>query len=286
MKLIHITDTHFVAEGLTLYGLDPRARLDAAVGDINRSHGDAEIAVITGDLTHWGEPDAYQSFAQCLSALTVPVVPLIGNHDNRDAFRAWFPDAPQDENGFIQGSTVAGEGTLLFLDTHQPGTHAGWYCERRLAWLEAQLDRIDAPIFLFMHHPPFRTGLDSLDRIGIVQAADFKELVEPHAHKIAHLFYGHVHRPICGSWLGIPASTIRGTNHQVSFDMSFEGGHIPFSYEEPAYAVVLIDQDTVVVHSHDYLYSGGTYASTVHASPEEDRAYALGFQPVDRELLP
>jgi len=280
MKLIHITDTHLVAEGLTLYGLDPRARLDAAINDINRNHGDAELAVITGDLTHWGEPEAYECFAQALSALRVPVVSLIGNHDEREAFKTRFPDAPQDENGFVQGSMVVSEGTLLFLDTHQPGTAAGWYCEKRLAWLDSQLSRTEAPIFLFMHHPPFRTGLESLDRIGIVQAEAIKKLVEPHAHKIAHLFYGHVHRPICGSWLGIPASTIRGTNHQVSFDMSFEGAHIPFSYEEPAYAVVLIDQDTIIVHSHDYLYNRGTYASVVNGSPDDDRAYALGFQPV------
>jgi hypothetical protein len=55
MKLIHITDTQFVAPGLTLYGLDPRVRLEAAINDINTHHSDAELAVITGDLTHWGE---------------------------------------------------------------------------------------------------------------------------------------------------------------------------------------------------------------------------------------
>jgi 3',5'-cyclic-AMP phosphodiesterase len=36
MKLIHITDTHLVEPGLKLYGLDPKARLDAAIADINR----------------------------------------------------------------------------------------------------------------------------------------------------------------------------------------------------------------------------------------------------------
>jgi 3',5'-cyclic-AMP phosphodiesterase len=35
MKLIQITDTHLVGPGLRLYGLDSRARLDAAVADIN-----------------------------------------------------------------------------------------------------------------------------------------------------------------------------------------------------------------------------------------------------------
>jgi len=35
MKLIHITDTHLVGPGLRLYGLDPSARLNAAIADIN-----------------------------------------------------------------------------------------------------------------------------------------------------------------------------------------------------------------------------------------------------------
>ncbi len=59
MKLIHITDTHLVAPGMKLYGLDPRARLDAAIADINRHHADAELVVVTGDLTNWGEVEAY-----------------------------------------------------------------------------------------------------------------------------------------------------------------------------------------------------------------------------------
>ncbi len=58
MKLIHITDTHFVARGLKLYGLDPHARLAAAVADVNALHRDAELAIVTGDVTHWGEPVA------------------------------------------------------------------------------------------------------------------------------------------------------------------------------------------------------------------------------------
>ena len=50
MKLIHITDTHFVARGLKLYGLDPHARLAAAVADINAFRRDAKLAIVTDPL--------------------------------------------------------------------------------------------------------------------------------------------------------------------------------------------------------------------------------------------
>ena len=76
-------------------------------------------------------------------------------------------------------------------------------------------------------------------------------IVAPHAGRIRHLFYGHVHRPVAGSWLGIPTTTLRGTNHQCWLDFE-EQNQIPGSHEPPAYAVVLIDE-RVVVHTHDYL---------------------------------
>ena len=62
MKFVHITDTHLVAPWGRLYGLDPKARLDAAVVDIKLHHTDADLVVVTGDLTHWGEPEAYRYF--------------------------------------------------------------------------------------------------------------------------------------------------------------------------------------------------------------------------------
>jgi Icc protein len=259
MKLIHLTDPHFVVAGRRLYGLDPRARLDAAVASINALHADADLVVITGDLAHSGEPGAYDALHECLAALTVPCVPLIGNHDDRAALLERFPEAPRDADGFIQ-SAVDVDGTrLLFLDTNQPGTHMGWYCERRMAWLARQLEAgRGRPHLVFMHHPPFDIGLPSMDRIGLVQRAAFTEVVRPHLADLRHLFFGHVHRPISGSWLGLPFSTLRGTNHQVRLDFVAEDD-IPGSHEPPAYAVVNVDAQRVVVHTHDYLDASPTF---------------------------
>lgn len=253
MKLIHITDTHLAKPGRRLYGIDPSERLAACIADIERHHGDADLCVITGDLTHWGELEAYRELKARLAALTIPLQLLVGNHDEREAFLSVFPEVPVDPDGFVQSARDCEAGRLLFLDTIQPGTHSGWYCEARQAWLAAQLEgSADKPVFLFQHHPPFNIGLPALDAIGIRQKEAFKAIVAPHAGRIRHLFYGHVHRPVAGSWLGIPTTTLRGTNHQCWLDFE-EQDLIPGSHEPPAYAVVLIDDERVVVHSHDYL---------------------------------
>jgi 3',5'-cyclic AMP phosphodiesterase CpdA len=275
MKLIHITDTHFVAPGLKLYGLDPRARLDAAVSDINTHHGDATLAVVTGDLTHWGEPAAYANFSACIARLSMPVVTLVGNHDRRATCLEALRSAPRDPNGFVQGTQDTTAGRLVFLDTLDETSHAGQMCEKRFHWLERALAEAPAekPIFLFMHHPPFEVGVHAMDKIALAERERFRAVVAPHVRRIRHLFFGHVHRPIFGSWAGIPFSTIRGTNHQVWFDLDPAGPHLT-SHEPPAYGVVLLGPDGVVVHAHDYLDASPRFPFSNPALDE--RAYALG----------
>jgi 3',5'-cyclic-AMP phosphodiesterase len=278
MKLIHITDTHFVVPGLRLYGLDPRARLDAAIADINRHHPDAELAVVTGDLTHWGEVEAYRNFLQAMQGLHVPYIVLVGNHDRRATCLDVLPAAPSDANGFVQGWRETSRGRFVFIDTLDETSDAGQLCERRLAWLASALADTppDRAIFLFMHHPPFEVGVHMMDAIALAQRAAFSEVIEPHRARIRHLFFGHVHRPICGSWKGITFSTLRGTNHQVWFDLASDCPHLS-SHEPPAYAVVLIGEESVVVHTHDFLDRSPRFPFSMPGVA--DHSYMLGPVP-------
>ena len=269
MKFIHLTDPHFIPPGKTLYGRDPRLALDAAVADINAANSDAEMVVITGDLTHWGEPEAFANLADCLAPLTMPVKLLIGNHDHRPTFCEHFPDQGVDANGFIQSTIETSAGVFVFLDTVLEGTHAGHFCERRCAWLSQTLADIgDRDVFLFMHHPPFATGVAAMDAIGLQQKEAFQAAIHDQQHKIRHLFFGHLHRPIAGSWLDIPFSTLRATNHQVWLDFKSHG--IQGSFEPPAYCVVMLGDETVVVHYHDYLDDSVKFA--LGDSPWDDWA--------------
>jgi 3',5'-cyclic-AMP phosphodiesterase len=281
MKLIHLTDTHLVSAGQKLYGLDPRKRLNAAVADINAHHSDADLVVVTGDLTHWGEADAYQQFTEAMQPLEIPYKALVGNHDRRQACLNHVPSAPRDPNGFVQGVQDTELGRLIFLDTLNEASHAGQLCETRLCWLEATLHDTPAklPIFLFMHHPPCDVGIVDMDRIGLIERERFAAVVKPYSSRIWHLFFGHVHRPISGSWHGIPFSTLRGTNHQVWFDLGLDCEHLG-SHEPPAYGVVLISADAVVVHTHDFMDQSLRFPYTI--TGRDERSYALGPMPAPR----
>jgi Icc protein len=276
-KFIHLTDTHVVRPGLKLYGLDPRARLDAAVADINKHHSDAAFAVVTGDLTHWGEAEAYANFAEAMAALGIPYIAMVGNHDRRQVGLGALETAPRDANGFVQGTRQTPHGLFVFLDTLDEASHAGEMCAKRLGWLAETLAAApaDMPFVVFMHHPPFPVGVHAMDEIALKQSAAFAEVIAPYRARIRHLFFGHVHRPISGSFGTIPFSTLRGTNHQVWFELDPNGEHLA-SHEPPAYGVVLVDRETLVVHAHDFLDASLRFP---FEAPEgmPDRDYALNF---------
>jgi len=251
MKFIHLTDTHVIGEGL-LYGQDPSERLGAAVESINIEHGDAAFVVLTGDMTHWGDAAAYARFSDEIGKLEMPVHLMVGNHDDMLAFAEAFPEIPRDENGFVQTRFDTAFGPFLLLDTKDPKTHAGAYCAARQNWLRQALNDTDGPVSLFMHHPPFKTGIAAMDRIMLQDADAIYDVIAPYKARIRHLFCGHVHRAIFGSWRGLSYSCMRGLNHQVALDLNGAPDRIVGNFEPPAYGVVLIGQDQITVHLHDF----------------------------------
>jgi len=252
MKIIQISDLHLVPAGQALYGLEPGARLQSCIAAINAQQRDADFCIFTGDLANAGQLDAYEHLSVCLKELRLPHYLAIGNHDKRDNFSNVFPDAEKDANGFVQYAIDFPGVRFLVLDTVEEGEHWGSYCSKRARWLDEQLSRSsDRPVYIFMHHPPFDIGVPSQDRLRIRDAHLFSEVVARHTN-IRHIFHGHVHRPVCGSWCGIPVSALRGTSHQVQLDLETVEP-IPLCHEPPAYAMILLRHDQTIVHYHDFL---------------------------------
>lgn len=258
MKFIQITDLHMVPAGETLYGLDPAERLGACVADINAQHGDAAFAIVTGDLAHVGDAEAYARLRQLLSPLAMPCHLLIGNHDRRTTFRESFPDAAVDDEGFVQFTVETPAGVVIALDTNEPGHHHGVLCAARLRWLGEAIARAgDRAIHLFMHHPPFAVGIKRMDRIALQDSDAFAAVVCGRPN-IRHLYFGHLHRPMGGSWRGIPFTNIPGINHQVALDFVLED-KVPGSHEPPVYGVVFATPDTTIVHMRQFLDRTATF---------------------------
>jgi 3',5'-cyclic AMP phosphodiesterase CpdA len=251
MRFVQLSDLHLVPRGQGLHGLDPVERLEAAIRDVNRQP-DIEFAVLTGDLADHGDAPSYGLLKEMLEDLKVPAYPLIGNHDRREAFASVFGKELRDEGGFIQHALEREDGLFLFLDTVDEGKNPGAYCRARRKWLRKRLEKAgERPVYLFMHHPPFDVGFPSLDRMKLREPDNFATTIRK-SPNLAHIFFGHVHRPISGVWRGVAYSALPGTNHQIATDFKAVSP-MPYSHGPPAYAIVQLEGDRSMVHVHNYL---------------------------------
>lgn len=248
-KLIQLSDLHLTGTDDRLFGARPGENFVRAIDLILRDHADAALCLLTGDLADNGGDSAYGQLAHLAARLPMPVWPMVGNHDNRAALLRHFPDSA-DEAGFVQRSIDLPGCRLLLLDTLDPGRASGMLGVTRLAWLGQQLLEHDGPVILAMHHPPLAVGIPSMDQFSLRNVEEFWDVIAPHRTRIRHILLGHLHRPIGGSWRGIPISCTHSPNHQVVLDLKSlpPDGAVPGCQEPASFAVILIDAESVVVH--------------------------------------
>lgn len=261
LRFAVLTDLHFVPAGQTIYGFDPRACLAQALDFLN-TLPKVDFLVIAGDLCDRGEPGAYTSLRDALADLPVPVILMVGNHDNRSAFRAAFPDAPRDAHDFVQGLHVFDRASLITLDTldeAEPGHH-GRLCDDRLAFLETALRTApaDRPVLLFQHHPPMDLSIPPMDAIRLRDAAAELAAFDRAGRRPDCLFMGHIHRPITGLWRGIPFHVQRALMHQVHHEFD-QPGRIMGATEAPDLAYVTVRDGDVLIHDCSFTYAGPVF---------------------------
>ena len=255
MKILQISDLHLKSGSGLLHGLDPSAHLAACVEDINIHHADAAFVVVSGDISDDGGAKSYLTARDLLSQIKRPLHFMVGNHDSRDEFKRAFPHAVCDENGFVQSTTSTRGRFFAFLDTVKASAHIGEFCVNRAQWLGARLKAArkgGKRAYIFAHHPPMRISVPYLDRLRLFDGGRLAETLAPHREIVRHLFFGHVHRTISGMWRGVPFSCVKGLNHQVALDMHGEQNP-PYTPAPPAYAVILLNGDDVVVHHREFI---------------------------------
>lgn len=265
MKIIQLTDIHYGAKGEAIYGREPSFALRLAIESINEEHSDAEFAILTGDLTHKGSVEAYRYLKEDLDRLKMPYYLILGNHDDRLNAKKVF-GMQSDCNGFMQYAFMCKNNSVfLMLDTLQgfdtPYTHAGFYCQKRLEWLQEKLAEYrHKSLYICMHHAPFDTGIKAMDSIGLnkVDSMRLYEILQTHEN-IRHLFFGHYHSTMAGKWGHISFSSLKGISHQVKLDLHDES-NVWLDFKSPEYGVILLDNQgeleppTICVHYKDFMF--------------------------------
>lgn len=251
MLVAQLSDPHVPAPGKLLYGrVDTAAFFVRAVRAVAALDPAPDLVILTGDLVDNGEPAEYTHLRELLAPLAMPVFAIPGNHDIRGPFREAFAgDGYLPPDGFLHYAVEDYPLRLVALDTLIPGKGGGELCAGRLAWLERTLAAApQRPTMILMHHPPFATGIEFMDRSGLAEPAAFAEIVARHP-QVERITCGHLHRVIARRFAGTIVGTAPSTAHQ--FQLNFiSGAPLRMVFEPPGYQLHLWrDGDGLVTHT-------------------------------------
>ena len=273
--IAQISDLHIKRPGELAYGhVDTAAALKRCVAELNRLNPRPQLVVISGDLADTPSVEEYEYLKSLLAPLEIPFVAVPGNHDDRALMRAALPKGGYTHAaGALDSAHKVGALDLVLLDSSVPKKPHGLLEGATLQWLDATLGTSKTrPALLFLHHPPFVTGIKHMDVQNLHNAAALEEILQRHS-QVRLVAAGHVHRAILTQFAGVPATICPAPNHAVALDLN-EGLPASFKVEPPAF------------HLHAWFMGGGEFGNLVtHHVPIGDFKGPLPFFGPDGKLL-
>ncbi len=217
--IAQITDTHV---GFDADAGDEEFNYLRFVGVVDHMLGQPvqpDLLLLSGDVADKGTPESYARIKRLIERIPCPVHMMAGNHDNRDEMIAAFPECPTAD-GFVQYALEVNGFRILCLDTLEHGRHGGAFCEKRAAWLSAELAaHPSTPTMIAMHHPPIATGIPWMDpRPHEPWLHRFESTIAGH-DQIVSIACGHLHRPVCTVFAGRPLSISPAVAPAVTLDL-------------------------------------------------------------------
>jgi 3',5'-cyclic AMP phosphodiesterase CpdA len=219
--IAQISDLHIKRPGELAYQkVDTAAALTCCIDTLHSLVPRPELVVVTGDLVDTPAAEEYEHLACLLAPLELPLAVIPGNHDSRTLLRAAFPAQPYARaDGALDFTLAVGELNIILLDSSVPATDYGELGADTLAWLDAMLARDEQrPALLFLHHPPFLTGVEHMDRQNLHNAEELAKVLQRHP-RVRLIAAGHVHRSTHTLFAGVPTNICPAPNHAVALDL-------------------------------------------------------------------
>ena len=256
VRIAQISDLHIKPPGSLAYGrVDTAKALERCVTVLNEFRPAPDLVVISGDLVDTPLAAEYDYLKRLLTALDLPFTGIPGNHDSRELMREAFPLAGYaSASGPLNQKIGLGELDLVLLDSSVPGKPHGELDASTLEWLDTTLASCtDRPALLFLHHPPFKTGIWHMDRQNLINAGDLAPIVRRHP-RVQLVAAGHVHRTALTMFAGVPATICPAPNHAVDLDLE--------QLREPSFKV-----EPPAFHLHSWFPGEGFGSVVTHQIP-------------------
>lgn len=266
--IAQISDLHITPPGVLAYGrVDTAAALTRSIDTLNRLSPQPDLVVISGDIANSALPEEYERAKTLLEKLQMPFAAIPGNHDRRIPMRKALPDpgyrAPESALNAVRR---IGRLDILLIDSTVPGAPHGELDAATLAWLDGALAAsATRPALLFLHHPPFKTGIVYTDTMRLRNADALAALLKryPRALLVAA---GHVHRAAQTVFAGISATICPAGEQAVTLEFEPRWPEV-FKIEPPAF------------HLHVWLPGEGFGNVVTHVVPigEFPGPYSYGY---------
>ena len=241
MIIAQITDIHLGFDQGNPNELN-RRRLDTLLATLVAMKPQPDILLLSGDLTEFGDDISYARVKEATAGLPFPVFPMLGNHDDREAFARAYPEIDVME-GFVQYAIEDYPVRILTLDTLVEIRHGGSLCEKRVAWLRDRLDeQPDRPTLIALHHPPVESGLSWMGESPDAPWMKRLEDVVSDFANIVALIAGHLHRPMVTRFGGTILAVCPASAPQLALDLGEIDQDVPdgrpmIMDEPPAFAL-------------------------------------------------
>ncbi|WP_221583601.1 phosphodiesterase [Microbacterium sp. G2-8] len=213
--ILHISDTHFVGGRELLHErIDSDKNLIELFDGYRKANARPEAIVFTGDLADTGDADAYERLRAIVepaaAELGAQVIWVMGNHDERVAFRSGLLDEQGEQSEPVDRVYDINGLRVISLDSTVPGQHHGEITDAQLEWLARELE-VPAPdgTLLALHHPPVPSPLGLL---GLVELRDQERLAAVlEGTDVRAILGGHLHYSTNTTFAGIPVSVASAT---------------------------------------------------------------------------
>jgi Icc protein len=221
LHIAQISDLHIKPPGRLAYRrVDTAKALERCVTCLNELNPAPDFVVISGDLADTPVAGEYDHLVRLLTPLRLRFACIPGNHDSREMMRAAFPKADYAfSSGALNQLIAVGELDLILLDSSVPGVPHGELDAPTLRWLDATLASASKrAALLFLHHPPFLTGISHMDRQNLGNANELAAIIRRHP-RVQLVGCGHVHRAALTMFAGVACTICPAPNHAVDLDL-------------------------------------------------------------------
>jgi len=207
-RVVQITDTHLYSDNTKhLLGLNTQDSFTAVLQAVQTQPWQADVLLLTGDLSQDESVSAYQRLAQQIAALNTPAYWLPGNHDNLQLMSTHLtgPTLHADKN------IIKKNWQIILLNSQNPGKVSGLLAQSELQFLEACLTKYPQHhAMVVFHHPPVPIGCDWLDPLCLQNPAELFTIIDRYP-QVKCMVNGHIHQQFEGHHKKIPVYTTPST---------------------------------------------------------------------------